>query len=208
MATNNDSALGIDVSHYQGAVDWNQVHQAGMSFAFAKATEGLSYVDPEFAANWSGMLAAGLIRGAYHFYDPEADASQQAAHFLAIVGEIGPNDLPPVLDVETTNGVAGSTVWAGARTWLSTVAQATGRTPILYTSPSFWNASSPDPTLVSYPLWLADYAATPTLPNGFAAWTFWQHSQTGSVAGVTGSVDLDVFNGPVAALLAFLSAAP
>jgi lysozyme len=205
MADSATNARGIDVSHYQGVVDWGQVHQAGVSFGFAKATEGLSTVDSEFATNWQAMSAAGVLRGAYHFFHPEEDAAAQATHFLSVVGEIGPNDLPPVLDVETTNGVAGSAVWAGAKTWLTAVAEATGRTPILYTSHSFWNGSAPDSSLTKYPLWLADYATTPTLPHGFATWHFWQYSQSGSVAGVAGAVDLDVWNGTLATLLAFVA---
>jgi lysozyme len=185
---------GIDVSHYQGVVDWQQVAQAGMSFAFAKATEGITYVDPQLAANWAGIQAAGLVRGAYHFFEPNDDATLQAQHFLATV-QLAPGDLPPVLDVETTGGVSDAQLWSGVATWLEVVEQATGRQPILYTAPGFWSSHEPDLTLTRYPLWLADYATQPTLPDGWTSWLFWQHSQSGSVAGVTGAVDLDLFSG-------------
>ncbi|MFP5288949.1 MAG: glycoside hydrolase family 25 protein [Thermoanaerobaculia bacterium] len=189
-----DTVQGIDVSHFQGVVDWQKVAQAGMSFAFAKATEGITYTDPQFAANWAGIRAAGLLRGAYHFFEANDDATAQAQHFLAMV-QLAAGDLPPVLDVETTAGVSTEQIWSGVSTWLQVVEQATGRRPILYTAPGFWNAHQPDLALTRYPLWLADYAAQPVLPDGWTSWLFWQHSQTGSVAGVTGAVDLDLFNG-------------
>lgn len=185
---------GIDVSHYQGVVDWKQVAQAGMAFAFAKATDGITYVDPQFSTNWAGMQSAGLLRGAYHFFEPNDDATAQAQHFLATV-TLAKGDLPPVLDVEVTGGVSNEQIWSGVSTWLQLVEQKTGCQPILYTAPGFWNSHQPDLALARYPLWLADYAAQPTLPTGWTSWLFWQHSQTGSVAGVTGAVDLDLFNG-------------
>jgi lysozyme len=191
---------GIDVSHFQGVVDWQKVADAGMAFAFAKATDGITYTDPEFAANWSAMYEAGLLRGAYHFFEPNDDATSQAQHFLATV-QIGTGDLPPVLDVEVTGGVANAQIWSGVSTWLQIVGQETGRQPIIYTASGFWNAHQPDLTLTSYPLWLADYATQPTLPTGWTSWLFWQHSQTGTVSGVTGSVDLDTFSGTIAQLL-------
>jgi lysozyme len=189
-----DTVQGIDVSHFQGVVDWRQVAQAGMSFAFAKATEGITYVDPQFATNWAGIQAAGLLRGAYHFFEANDDATAQAQHFLATV-QLAPGDLPPVLDIETTAGVSNEQIWSGVSTWLQIVEQETGRQPILYTAPGFWNAHAPDLALARYPLWLADYAAQPVLPHGWTSWLFWQHSQSGSVAGVTGAVDLDLFSG-------------
>src|SRR6185369_16638343 len=77
--------LGLDVSHYQGTVDWSSVARQGYRFAFIKATEGLSEIDPQFSANWPDAKAAGLIRGAYHYYDSGSDPRQQAEHFLNTV---------------------------------------------------------------------------------------------------------------------------
>jgi len=190
----SDVVQGIDVSHFQGVVDWQTVAQAGVAFAFAKATDGITYVDPQLATNWAGIRSAGLLRGAYHFFEANDDATLQAEHFLSTV-QLAPGDLPPVLDVEVTGGVSDAQLWSGVSTWLQVVEQATGRQPILYVAPTFWSSHSPDLTLTRYPLWLADYAAQPTLPEGWTSWLFWQHSETGSVAGVTGAVDLDVFSG-------------
>jgi lysozyme len=151
------------------------------------------------------MKAAGLLRGAYHFYEPADDPVAQAEHFLSTVS-LASGDLPPVLDVETL-GASAAELWSGVATWLQTVQTATGRQPLLYIAPGFWNESSPDLALASYPLWLADYAAQPTLPNGWTTWHFWQHSETGSVPGVSNAVDLDLFNGTLFQLQEWLGLA-
>ena len=138
MSANDEAPLaGIDVSHFQGDVDWGAVAAAGVRFAFIKATEGLDDVDPCFAQNWQGSRAAGLLRGAYHFLHPNLDARQQAAHFLSVV-TLDDDALPPALDVEVTNGVAPATLAACIETWLGTVEAALGCKPVVYTDPSFW----------------------------------------------------------------------
>ena len=205
MSSNGD-ARGIDVSHYQGTVYWPGVFAAGIQFAFAKATEGLTWVDPQLATNWPAMKAAGLLRGAYHFYEPADDPASQAQHFLSTV-KLEPGDLPAVLDVEINGGVSDGQLWSGVSTWLQVVQAATGRQPIVYTAPGFWNGNSPDLALTCHPLWLADYASEPTLPKGWSTWQFWQHSQTGTVPGVSASVDLNLFNGTVQQLHEWLGRA-
>ncbi|MFL6232935.1 MAG: glycoside hydrolase family 25 protein [Thermoanaerobaculia bacterium] len=201
MSTGSSAAgiQGIDVSHYQGVIDWNLVAEAGMAFAFIKATEGISTVDPEFQDNWSGAKAAGLLRGAYHFYQPGDDPQQQAEYFLSVVQTV-PGDLPPVLDVEIP--AEASEIIAGAQAWLAAVAQATAKIPILYTSPSFWAQLGASVTGFSqFPLWVAEYGVTaPKIPEGWTAWTFWQFSESGSVSGIEGSVDLDIFQGTLQGL--------
>lgn len=183
---------GLDVSHYQGTVNWSLVAQAGMAFAFIKATEGTSNVDSQLQVNWSGAKAAGLLRGAYHFYEPDDDPYQQAQHFLSTV-QLEPGDLPPVLDVEAPGSF--SAIISGIQTWLSAVQQATGRTPIVYTNPTYWNQLGTS-DFGHYPLWIAEYGvSTPKIPAGWSAWTFWQYSESGSVSGIQGAVDLDVFQG-------------
>ena len=202
MSANIESRLtGIDVSHYQGHVDWSAVRAAGCAFAFAKATEGAGVTDPFFAANWQGMKAAGLARGAYHFYRPEQDAAQQAAHFLSVV-QLQPGDLPPVLDIETNDGVSGSALVGGVQTWLDAVEPAAGVTPIIYTDASFWDAHFND-QFGQYPLWVAHYGPSPSpLPRGWSEWTFWQYSQSLHIGGVAGAADHDYFNGTAEALQA------
>jgi lysozyme len=197
----NGSAMGIDVSHFQGTVNWAAVRQAGVAFAFAKATDGLTWVDPQFAANWPAMSAAGVLRGAYHFFEPGDDAAGQADFFLQTV-QPAAGDLPPALDVETLGGSSAS-LWEGVETWLQTVAAAIGAQPFLYVSPDFADGNQAPASLAAYPLWVAEYGvAEPALPTGWSNWLIWQRSETGTVAGISGSVDLDLLNGPLAKLAA------
>jgi lysozyme len=194
---------GIDVSHFQGAVNWAEVAGAGCAFAFAKATEATSIVDSEFAANWSGMKAAGLVRGAYHFFRPEQNAVAQANHFLQTV-QLEAGDLPPVIDIELNDEVTGGALIAGVGNWIDTVAQATGMTPLIYTNTPFWDEYMND-GFGKFPLWLAHYtnASTPApLPHGWANWTFWQYSQSLHISGVNGNVDHNRFDGAQADLQA------
>src|SRR5437899_3151687 len=86
---------GIDVSHWDGTVDWAQVAGSGRAWAIAKATEGVTFLDPAFAANWAGMKAAGLVRGAYHFFRPAHGGVEQADWYLSKVGAFAAGDLPP-----------------------------------------------------------------------------------------------------------------
>jgi lysozyme len=202
--SSQNKAAGIDVSHYQGTVDWNTVKSAGVSFAFAKATESTSYVDSQFKTNWQTMKAAGLLRGAYHFFQAVNDATAQAQNFIKTVGVLDPTDLPPVLDIESAGGATSSTIIRGTQTWLNAVEQGLGRKPMIYTNASFWNQYLTN-QFGTYPLWIANYGVTaPKIPNGWSQWNFWQYSQTGKVQGVSGSVDTDWYNGTYADLLAFL----
>jgi lysozyme len=195
------SVQGIDVSHYQGTVSWPQVCQAGIEFAFAKATDGLTWTDPQFAVNWPQMKAAGVLRGAYHFFEPADDAAAQARFFLQTV-QLAPGDLPPALDVETA-GSSSAALWEGVETWLQTVAAALGVQPFLYLSPGFADQNQAPASLAAYPLWIADYGvAAPTLPNGWETWLLWQHSESGTVQGIDCPVDLDLLQGPIANLAA------
>jgi len=195
------NAQGIDVSHFQGTVSWQQVQQAGALFAFAKATDGVTWIDPDFTANWTGMKEAGLLRGAYHFFEPADDAAQQAEFFLSVV-QLESGDLPPVLDVETTAATS-EALWQGVLTWLEQVEAATGVKPILYMSPGFANQYAAPASLAAYPLWVAEYGVSqPMLPTGWTSWLIWQSSESGTMPGITGAVDLDEVNGPITELLA------
>jgi len=181
-----------------------------MAFAFARALDiaGGTAGDSQFPANWPGILAAGLRRGAYCFLRVNHDPAQQAEVFLNLVGGMGPMDLPPVLDIEEL-GVQGSTpqqILDAAETWLNTVQSALGKRPIVYTDQNTLTTFLKDSTaLAGYPLWQAAYRSTPPpTPKGWEQWTFWQHSATGNVAGITGNVDLDYFQGSAANLDAFI----
>jgi len=189
---------GIDVSHFQQDIDWQQVRRVGISFAFIKATEGVSVFDPLFLQNWRKAEKASVLRGAYHFFRPQLDAEAQARFFLSkLKGDSG--ELPPALDVEAlTPQTTPEQLLAGVRTWLETVKNALRCQPILYTGSAFWRKTLKDSSkFADYPLWIAHYTskANPFLPAAWPKWTFWQFSQVGKVAGIAGNVDLDVFNG-------------
>ncbi|HTP26447.1 MAG TPA: GH25 family lysozyme [Anaeromyxobacteraceae bacterium] len=193
-----DSLLGIDVSHHNGTVNWSAVASAGVSFAYAKASEGANVQDPMFVQNYAAMRANRLYRGAYHFFHPGTDASVQARHFLALVPELASGDLPPALDVEVGDGQQPSAIAAGIRAWLQEVEDAIGRPPVLYTSASFWNVNLAGAIgFDRYPLWIAHYTTEPQphLPSGFTRHTMWQYTDSGQVAGIVGVVDLDRFHG-------------
>jgi lysozyme len=189
MPASDQYLIGIDVSHFQGEVDWQAVAGAGVRFAFIKATEGTADIDPRFQQNWQDARAAGVLRGAYHFLRPNLDARQQAAHFLSVV-RLDDDSLPPALDVEVTDGVDPAALRACIATWLAMVEGALGCKPVVYTDPSFWRPNVAA-DLSAYPLWLACYADQPDLPPGWQRWTFWQHADSGSIPGIVGPVDLD-----------------
>jgi len=186
--------LGVDVSQFQGTVDWNTVAASGIQFAFARVSDG-SRLDDEFDQNYAAIKAAGLIRGAYQFFEPGQDPSAQAALVLQKIGTLDVGDLPPVLDVEVTGGQSSAPLAADVQTWVSIVQQATGRAPIIYTGIGFWNSS----VVASFgadPLWVANWGVScPNLPFGWQNWVFWQYADNGSVPGISSSVDLDEFNG-------------
>jgi lysozyme len=196
---------GIDVSHHNDQVDWAAVAADGIEFAFAKATEGVTGTDARFTENWSGIKTAGLLRGAYHFFHPASSPEDQANHFLAVMGPLAAGDLPPVLDIEETSQQHDEwpSVPAADRAglvvrWLDIVEAALGVTPIIYTRRGWINQYLTDaPELGRYPVWLAEYSShpSPTVPSPWSTWTFWQQSESDSVAGVNGGVDLDCFNG-------------
>lgn len=190
------SLSGIDVSHYQGEVNWGAVKAAGIAFAFAKASDGNTYHDTQFKKNWQGMQAAGLPRGAYHFYESNDDPVQQANNFMTMVGSLAKTDLPPVIDIESSKGNFGTnSLAANLQICLDTIEKGLRCTPILYTNCAFWNANL-TAGFGRYPLWIARYSSSPpTIPNGWTSWAFWQYSQSGTVPGVSGPVDLDYFAG-------------
>jgi lysozyme len=194
---------GIDVSYYQGTINWASVKAAGKTFAFARVSDGLSYPDNKFASNWPAMKSAGIVRGAYQYFRPSADANAQADLMLDKIkaaGGLQPGDLPPVLDLETDSGLAASVVVARAKTWLAKVEAQTGVKPIVYTAAFMSNVIGT--SFSGYTLWVANYGATcPLMPSGWTDWKFWQTSDSGKVNGIGGNVDTNVFNGAMSDLL-------
>ena len=198
MTGASSSARGIDVSKSQSTVTWPSVAGAGYVFAFIKATDGQDYVDPDFQANWTGAARAGLLRGAYHFFRAEDSPEVQAQFFWSTVSGTGAGagELPLVVDIDESMSQTNSVVLSNLAQFLQDLAKLSGRQPMIYTYSSFWNGLGSN-AFSDYPLWIAEYtsAPAPTLPNGWTTWAFWQYSQNGTVSGITGDVDLDVFNG-------------
>jgi GH25 family lysozyme M1 (1,4-beta-N-acetylmuramidase) len=195
------SIQGIDVSHWQGTVNWSSVKGSGKTFAFCKATEGTTYTDPTFATNWSHMKSAGLIRGAYHFGRPGSDPTTQANRFVNVVKPVS-GDLQLVLDIEATDGKTPSQVRSWIVTFINRVKTLTGRPGIIYTGFYFWRDSAGNGSNLNCPLWLAAYVSNPAayVPAAWSTWSFWQYTSSGSVSGVSGNVDRDAWNGSLSGL--------
>lgn len=205
---------GIDVSHWQGAINWSSVKSAGIDFAYVKATEGTSYKDSRFSANYTNSYYAGLIRGAYHFARPDvSDGATQANYFAGNGGGWSRDGqtLPGVLDIE--HNPYGSMCYGRSttqmRTWINDFYNAykarTSRDVVIYTTASWWNTCTGSWTGMSTkaPLWIAHWGvSSPTIPAGFPTWTMWQYSATGRVSGVSGDVDRNKFNGTMTRLVA------
>jgi lysozyme len=194
---------GIDVSEFQGTIKWASVKSAGKDFAVIRVSDGTGHLDPFFASNWKNAKAAGVAVGAYQFFRPEEDPTVQADLMLSHLSSVGygAGDLPPVLDVEVTDGVSSATIAARVNTWLQHVKAKTGRLPSVYTSPGYWGGiGNPTPSPLPY-LWVANWGVScPTLPPAWGRLRIWQYSDSGSVSGISGAVDLDEYNGPLSEL--------
>ncbi|GMV39450.1 MAG: hypothetical protein AMXMBFR64_11660 [Myxococcales bacterium] len=192
---------GIDVSKWQGTIDWAKVAGSGVKFAIARAANGTT-VDQTFATNWAQMKAKGIVRGAYQYFQPDMDPVAQANLMVATIGALGPGDLPPVIDVEQTTTLPPEAYAAKVSAWLSIVEQKTGRKPMIYTGYYFWKDYVKGTDVGSYPLWIARYCTSccPMIPSPWTNWAFWQYSSTGSTPGISGNVDQNHFNGTMAQL--------
>jgi lysozyme len=193
----NYSIHGIDVSKYQDIIDWEsvqamQVENIKVGFAFIKATEGNNNKDRHFNRNWKKAKEAGVTRGAYHFFIASKSGRTQAENFIENV-KLEPGDLPPVLDVEQTNGVGETRLRERVKDFLQIIENHYGVTPILYTNVDFYKEYLND-DFDRYPLWAAHYLQKER-PRIHRSWQFWQHSETGRVNGIFQKVDFNVFNG-------------
>lgn len=197
-----DQLRGIDVASFQGNPNWGAVAADGISFAFTKATQGVGYLNPTFTRNWSEMKRVNIVRGAYHFAEPnENTATAEADYFLSNVERLGieTGDML-ALDLEPTVKVPKLGEWALA--FLECVKARAGFDPLVYTGA--WVVADQNlanyPALGQFPLWLAAYQSSmPPTPPPWSMWSagiaFWQYSDAGSVNGISGAVDLDRFNG-------------
>jgi GH25 family lysozyme M1 (1,4-beta-N-acetylmuramidase) len=213
------SILGIDVSRFQGTINWTLVGQSNVQFAFVQASRGSGAdcavapdrcgPDEYYLRNTAKARAKGIHVGPYHrmfangetLTEATADAAVEADLFISMVQQAGgltPGDLRPALDVETPFGGLNSTelrAWIG--TWTERVETALGVKPVIYTNNSSWQATgnTTDFAVAGHPLWVAHWGvASPLVPAGFwggNGWSVWQYSSSGRVKGITGRVDLN-----------------
>jgi lysozyme len=198
----NYSIHGIDISKFQGKINWMavrqmQVENIRISFAFIKATEGISRQDATFARNWEKAGESGIIRGAYHFFYSTRDPLKQVINFKNVV-DLKSGDLPPVLDIEVHNNQPPAVIRSTARIWLEEMEKAYGVKPIIYTNIHFYETYL-GKEFDEYPLWVAHYYQKDK-PRSKRNWVFWQHSDIGRVNGIRTTVDFNVFRGDSADL--------
>ncbi|MFT4151168.1 MAG: GH25 family lysozyme [Paracoccaceae bacterium] len=198
---------GIDVSKYQPPIDWRAAREAGVSFAFVKATEGGDRVDPALDAHWNGARAAGIPVGAYHFFYHCRPAAEQADWFIRNVPK---GALPPVLDMEWTPFSptctirrSGEVIRAEAKVFLDKVMAHYGQRPVIYTTPDFFRDTELW-RVGNYPFWLRSVAGHPQDVYAGRHWSFWQYTSTGLIPGIAGEVDINVFAGDKAQWQAFV----
>ncbi len=197
---------GIDVSHWQGTIDWPAVAAAGKRFTYIKASEGTSFVDGDYAANRVQARAAGLYVGAYHYARPDAtagDAAAEADHFVD-TAQPAAGELLPILDLEESGDLPTAALQEWVQAYLDRIYERLGVRGVIYVSPNFWKTSMGDTTwfaTAGYPvLWIAHWtdAGAPSVPAANWAgngWTFWQYTSNGTVPGISGRVDLDRYAG-------------
>jgi len=190
---------GIDVSRYQGNVDWAYWWGQGKRFAYVKATEGTYYTNPYFAQQYNGSYNIGMIRGSYHFANPtDSSGYTQANYFVAHGGGWSGDGktLPGVLDIEYNPygsscwGMSPSALVSWIKSFTTRYKQLTGRDAVIYTAYNWWSPCTGNSTAfnATNPLWVARYSTSPgTLPGGWPYWTFWQYTSS--------PLDQDYFNG-------------
>ena len=200
---------GVDVSKWQGDIDWNAARAGGTVFAFIKATEGGDHVDERFQANWAGAKAAGVVPGAYHFVYWCRPAREQVAWFRQHI-PVDPNALPPVLDVEWNafsktcpKRISSEDAREKIAIMLRELEIHTGKRPIIYTDIAF-HRDVLEGYFDDYAFWLRSTAADPGDKYPNRRWALWQYTTTGRMPGIRGDVDRNTFNGSPKEWQAFL----
>ena len=198
--TPGDHAVhGVDVSRWQGDIDWAKLRRQGANFVFIKATDGGDHLDPAFKKNWNDAHRAGLKRGAYHFFYWCRTASSQADWFIRNVPKVD-GALPPVLDVEWNHQSScrkrppRAVVLEKMQVFMDRLEAHYGQRPIIYTAPDFYDDNLKG-AFPNHPFWLRSVAEHPAKRYPGRDWVFWQYSGSGLSKGVEGNIDLNVFHG-------------
>lgn len=192
---------GLDVSHHQGDIDWPRLQDSGLSFVYIKASEGGDHRDRLFEANWRGAARAGVPAGAYHFYTFCKGGTEQAENFLAALAPVSGPMLPPAVDLEFVGNCRRRPPHKELKleldAFVSRVKGKLGRRPVFYVTSGFlkaYGAVLP----AGAEIWIRSVFFSPSPP-----WTFWQYADHGRLPGISGLVDLNVFNGSAQAWEAF-----
>lgn len=183
--------LGIDASHHQGAIDWDAVADDGISFAYLKATEGATFTDPMFATNAAEAFDLGIEVAGYHYFSLCTPGDEQAEHFVSVIDAAPPGWLPPAVDVELLGSCSTppprDALLAEIRAFLDVVERRTGQRPVVYLFPDFEEEYGAAAELADYRMWVRDLDSRPERD-----WWVWQQTDSGSVDGVDGPVDVNV----------------
>jgi len=198
LENHEGKAIGLDVSEFQGTVDWTLVktieNSYPLEFVFIRATAGNDKVDGQFATNWLGAKKSKLIRGAYHYYRPNENSLEQAELFIKTV-QLQKGDLPPVLDIEKLPREQSlKNMKLGLSRWLKAIEAHYKVKPIIYTSEKYYDDFLKE-EFGDYLFWIANY-------NFYREkigddWLFWQFTEKASVPGIKGNVDVNIYNGDI-----------
>jgi lysozyme len=193
--------IGIDVSEYQGTILWDSVriieNDFPIRFVFVRATVGMDRLDEMFADNWKALKNRGYIRGAYHYYRPNENSTEQAALFIKNV-VLKKGDLPPVLDIEQMpKKQSMAKLKVGIKNWLNIVEEQYGVKPIIYSGERYYKDFLKE-DFPEYTFWIANYNFF--VENLKPDWRFWQFTEKGAALGIKGFVDVNIFNGTEAEL--------
>lgn len=191
---------GVDVSSYQGIIDWNMLSQQNISFAFIKATEGSTFVDERFQYNWDEAVKTDLWVGAYHFFSFESEGTKQAEHFILTVGSLD-HCLPPVIDIEyydieSDMSFSKEKIKHEIKDFVQIIKDYYGVYPILYVTQKTYNDLIRD-NIVDCPLWVRSVYCKPKFIEN-NNWTFWQYSNRHKLSGYKGIekyIDINAYNG-------------
>lgn len=196
LKRHHPKVVGFDVSEYQGKIKWEQVKTVEdtfkLSYVLIRATAGRDRLDSKFKYNWEQAKANGFIRGAYHYYRPNENSIKQAEHFIKTV-TLEKGDFPPVLDIENlpkTQSI--DSLKVGLRRWLKKIENHYKVKPIIYTGESYYKDFLKD-DFKEYPFWIANYNFF--VENIKDDWMFWQFTEKGTIPGIEGPVDLNIYNG-------------
>lgn len=195
LTKHKDFVFGIDVSQYQGEIEWEEVKEVEgypLNYVLIRATAGADKLDKQFQNNWNNAKKANLIRGAYHYYRPNENSIEQAKNFIKNV-HLSKGDFPPVLDIEKLpENQSIDSLQQGLKRWLQYVDQHYKVKPIIYTGEKYYNDFLKE-DFKGYTFWIANYNFF--VENIKDDWLFWQFTEKAQIKGIEGKVDVDIYNG-------------